>query len=288
MLGVMFDLNTYLNARRVVVDQALETALPPVDSPPALLHAAMRYCVFTGGKRLRPILALAASDAVGGEENAAIFAALAVEVLHTYTLIHDDLPCMDDDDERRGQPTAHIKFGEANAVLAADALQALAFGLAARVPSPPPHAPTALITELASSAHAVVGGQIEDIAATPENLTPERLHYIHVHKTAFLFRASLRMGAIAGGGDATQVEQLTCFGEQLGLAFQLIDDILDAGELAVDPMADPCSSIHLYGETQTRQMAQAATSAAIEALAPFGEGARPLVATAEHMLARTL
>jgi geranylgeranyl diphosphate synthase type II len=284
----MFNLERYLNERRGVVDLALETALPPVNTSPALLHAAMHYCVFTGGKRLRPILALAASDAVGGETNAAIFAALAVEVLHTYTLIHDDLPCMDDDDERRGEPTAHIKFGEANAVLAADALQALAFGLAARVPAPPPHEPTALVTELAAAAQAVVGGQIEDIAATPANLTPDRLHYIHVHKTAFLFRGALRMGGIAGGANGPQLEQLTDFGEQLGLAFQLIDDILDAGELAEDPLADPCSSLHLYGEAQTRQMAADATAAAIEAVADLGEAARPLVATAEHMLARTL
>jgi geranylgeranyl diphosphate synthase type II len=288
MLWPMFNLESYLNERRAVVDQALATALPPVASPPALLHEMMRYCVFTGGKRLRPILALAASDAVGGDDNAAIFSALAVEVLHTYTLIHDDLPCMDDDDVRRGQPTAHIKFGEANAVLAADALQALSFGLAARVPAPAPHAPTALVTELAASSHAVVGGQVEDIAATPANLTPEKLHYIHVHKTAFLFRASVRMGAIAGGAELAQLEQLTCFGEQLGLAFQLIDDILDADDLDADPMADPCSSIHLYGEAQTRQMAKDATAAAIEALGSFGDGAHPLVATAEHMLKRTL
>jgi geranylgeranyl diphosphate synthase, type II len=276
----MFKLSDYLDARRAMIELALGDALPKETTAPLRLHEAMRYSVLSGGKRLRPILAIAAAECVGADAVAVVLPAIAVELLHTYTLIHDDLPCMDDDDERRGKPTSHKVFGEANAILAGDALQALAFELAAQAPA----APDRVVIELAQAAGSlgVVGGQVADIAAG-DFMTLDELEFIHQHKTADLFRAAIRMGAIAGGTSETQLADLTTYGANLGLAFQIIDDILDTDDLE----DDSCSCIGLYGIEEARRRAKSLTDGATEALKSFGDVALPLAAIARHMLERT-
>ena len=274
----MFDLGNYLEQQRARVEVALEEAMPPQSTPPERLHEAMRYSVLSGGKRLRPILALAAAESVGADSETVMQPAIAVEILHTYTLIHDDLPSMDDDDERRGKPTSHKVFGEANAIRAGDALQAFAFELASRSPIAPEHVVRELA--LAAGSRGVVGGQVADIAAD-DHVTTEHLTFIHQHKTADLFRAAIRMGAIAGGASDQQLESLTTYGANVGLAFQIVDDIIDADE------ESGCSCVGLWGIEEAKRLAATRTETAVTALSGFGDTAIPLVAIAQHMLKRT-
>jgi geranylgeranyl diphosphate synthase type II len=225
------------------VEQALRELLPPVTAAPARLHEAMHYALFPGGKRLRPMLALLGCEAVGGDPRAALRAAAAIECLHTYSLVHDDLPCMDDDDLRRGRPTCHKVFGEALALLAGDALLTVAFEGAAS-------AGGAAVAALARGAgsRGRVGGQVEDLAAEgdPAGHTLARLQWIHDHKTGALITASLLVGAHAAAGPAgaptAVTETLTRYGDLLGRAFQIADDCLDltgtAAELGKNPLAD--------------------------------------------------
>ncbi|MBN1556928.1 MAG: polyprenyl synthetase family protein [Lentisphaerae bacterium] len=225
----MFDLTAYLRERAAAVDAELDRVLPPESEPPAGLHRAMRYSVLSGGKRLRAVLCLAAAEAAAPGRPAPFAAAAAVELLHAYTLVHDDLPDMDDDAERRGKPSTHVAFGPALAILAGDALQALAFETAARAPVPAPYPANQLVLELARAAgsRGVVGGQVEDLAADalPD---PGTLRFIHEHKTADLFRAALRFGAVSAGAPPEALGALTEYGLQFGLAFQITDDLLDA------------------------------------------------------------
>ena len=211
------------------IDRALGAHLPAEDARPAALHRAMRYSIFSGGKRLRPVLCLAAAEAAGGRAEDALLPAIAVEALHTYTLIHDDLPAMDDDDLRRGRPTVHKAFGEATAILAGDALLTLAFEWLAACRAPAPYAPNRYAAELAQAAgsRGVIAGQVEDMAAEGASPDADRVHCIHRHKTAALFRAAVRMGAISAAADADALDALTDYGCTLGLAFQCADDILN-------------------------------------------------------------
>ena len=224
----MFDLQHYLDNNIQLINTALDQRLPAETERPAALHKAMRYSVFTGGKRLRPILCLAAAEAVGqatarGLANDTLLAAaLAIEILHTYTLIHDDLPSMDDDTLRRGQPTLHIVAGEANAILAGDALLTLAFEWLAEVRTPSPYPPNQLSLELARAAgsRGVVGGQVADLAAEGQAADADTVDYINRHKTAALLRASVRMGGVAAGAGARNLAALTAYGDAIGLTFQ--------------------------------------------------------------------
>jgi geranylgeranyl pyrophosphate synthase len=284
----MFELTPYLKARAAEIEIALDGTFPPDETMPTVLHRAMRYAILSGGKRLRPIVAMAAAEALGAPYQAAMIPGIALEILHGYTLVHDDLPCMDDDDTRRGRPTVHIAFGEANAILAADALQAYAFGLTGSIQAPPPAAPTAFVTELADAAAAVVAGQVQDIAAMPGKVSLEELDFIHLNKTAYLFRAAARMGAIAAAANSEQLTTMTTFGTNLGIAFQLIDDLLDAAESGNTPEDDPSSSVLVLGAHEVRERAKAHTRKAISAIAAFGEAAQPLEALAAHMLERTI
>jgi geranylgeranyl diphosphate synthase type II len=221
------DIQFYLKERRQLIDGLLDKYLPSEESEPKSLHEAMRYSVMAGGKRLRPILALAACEYCGGnvesEDNPIHFAAAALEMVHTYSLIHDDLPCMDDDDLRRGIPTCHKKFGEAVAILAGDALHDLAFSLMARTGS------TQAVAELAQAigTDGMLGGQIADVEAEGRDIARDDIINIHTKKTAALIRCSVRLGAILAGADAKLLSRLTRYGEKVGLAFQIIDDILD-------------------------------------------------------------
>ncbi len=221
------DIQEYLSEKRRLVEKLLDEFIPSATQAPVSLHQAMRYSVMAGGKRIRPILALAAYLYCKGDENrtdrSIEFAMAALEMVHTYSLIHDDLPCMDDDDLRRGQPTCHKKFGEAAAVLAGDALHDIAFGLMARTSS------TEVVIELANAigTFGMIGGQIADVEAEGRDVTKEEITKIHSCKTGSLIRSSVRIGAMLARTDQSTLQMLSKYGEDIGLAFQIIDDILD-------------------------------------------------------------
>ena len=222
------SVNAFLEEARSLVDAALDRALPSPDVEPRRLHEAMRYAVFAGGKRLRPAIAIAACRAVGGADEDALSAGCALEMLHTYSLIHDDLPSIDDDDLRRGRPTCHKAYNEATAILAGDALQTEAFRvLVEETRSEEVIVPLVRELALAAGSSGMVGGEIADIEA--EGAEPElaRAQFIHERKTAALFRASAVMGGLTGGATPEQLEALATYGAALGLAFQIVDDVLD-------------------------------------------------------------
>ena len=278
-----------------MVDRALERFLPPATRLPARLHEAMRYSVFGGGKRLRPALAILACEALGGTRAAALPAACALEMIHTYSLIHDDLPSMDDDDYRRGRPSCHRAFDEATAILAGDALQATAFGTIARHVKRPAIA-AALVAELADAAgsEGMVGGQVLDIAGSSRS-DEDALERIHRMKTAAMFRGAARMGAISAGAPAAAVNRLGIFGERLGLAFQIVDDILDvsgtAGELGKTPgkdtAQDKATYPALFGVEASRRRAESLMREALKAVSSLGTKAKPLIRLAEFIVGRT-
>src|ERR1035438_1816221 len=227
------DLKKYMNERCQLVDQALDRLLPREDELPVSLHKSMRYSVFAGGKRIRPILMLGACEAVGGNLEWAMPAACAMEMIHTYSLIHDDLPAMDDDDFRRGNPTNHKVFGEAIAILAGDALLTEAFKLISSPCFAPECAPAARLTvihEIASCAgsYGMVGGQVVDMESEGKSdIDLPTVQYIHTHKTGALIKAAVVAGAILGGADEQKLAAITRYGAAAGLAFQIADDILD-------------------------------------------------------------
>jgi geranylgeranyl diphosphate synthase type II len=293
-----FDLAAYLAERRRMVDRALDEVLPPADAPPASVHRAMRYSVLAGGKRLRPILVIAGAETVGAGADRVMPTACALELIHTYSLIHDDLPAMDDDDFRRGRPTNHKVFGEAVAILAGDALLTLAFRLiadnAARVADP--RVVCDVIREVADAAgtEGMVGGQVVDIESEGRAVTPETLDFIHLRKTAALIRVSLRAGALLGGAGASALAAIGTAGERLGLAFQIVDDILDVegnleelGKTAgSDERKQKATYPALHGLDASRQRARMLIQDAKAALAPLGPAARPLAALADFILER--
>jgi geranylgeranyl diphosphate synthase type II len=217
------DFKEYIKKKREIVNQALDKYLPDENKEPKSLHQAMRYSVFAGGKRLRPILAMASFEAANGKGRGILPVACALEMIHTYSLIHDDLPCMDDDDLRRGKPTLHIVYGEGVAVLAGDALHALAFELLLQAKSPQ------VILEVAKAigTEGMIGGQVKDLEAEGKEVSLKQVEYIHTHKTGKLLGASIRAGAILGSADRTTLSALSSYGEKFGLAFQIVDDILD-------------------------------------------------------------
>ena len=288
------NLKDYLNNQKSHVEATLDKTMPSEDTRPTELHRAMRYAAFTGGKRIRPILCLAACKAICGDDTDATYAAMAIEILHTYTLVHDDLPSMDDDIERRGKPTVHVVYGEANAVLTGDALQALAFELIANS-STSSEQTVMLIKELATAAgsYGVVGGQVEDLAAIGQT-DKELIHWIHLHKTADLFYAAVRMGGIAANASSKELAALGEYGQSLGLAFQIIDDILDE---------EPNESDGPINQTENRETTCLAThtpeeakllasnyiSKAINALELLPQNnIEPLKAIAEFVIERTI
>ena len=230
----MSNLEIYLKRQAKRVDDALKAALPRSNVRPATLHKAMRYSVLAGGKRLRPILTLAACEACGGDPERALPLACAVECLHTYSLIHDDLPSMDDDDLRRGQPTCHKVFGEAIAVLAGDALQALSFELVSRSGETSRYPMRSLLGELATTAgsQGLIAGQVMDVEGEGKKLSKSQIVCIYECKTAALLTTALRFGAMSANASATKLAGITRFGFALGLAFQVIDDILDVTQTA--------------------------------------------------------
>jgi geranylgeranyl diphosphate synthase type II len=278
------------------VERALDRWLPPEKTRPATLHRAMRYAVFAGGKRLRPILSLASAEVCGGKIPAALPAACAVECLHTYSHIHDDLPCMDDDDFRRGRPTTHKVFGEAVAVLAGDALLTLAFEILARTRVTKRPDSGDLVAELAKAAGSffLVGGQVADMEAEKRKVAPAELLFIHRGKTAAMISVSLRLGAMSANATPAQVKALGKFGENLGLAFQIVDDILDITQTSEqlgksagkDAAAGKATYPAVFGLEKSHREAARLTKAALKALEPFGEKAALLRAIAGQLLGR--
>jgi geranylgeranyl diphosphate synthase type II len=294
-----FDLKAYLKERRQLVNRALEAYLPAVRGPAFRVVQAMHYSLFAGGKRLRPILCLAAAEAVGGDPGEALPVAAALEMIHTYSLIHDDLPAMDDDDLRRGQPTCHKKFDEATAILAGDGLLTEAFhtlaGAAARFEGR--EAMLLEVTELVAKAagyQGMVGGQMLDLMAEGRQVTLKELETVHRLKTGALLTAAVRAGALVGGGNRHEVTALTAYGEKFGLAFQVTDDLLDV-EGTTEELGKPAGSDEkhrkatypaLLGVEVSRQWAERLVAEALVQLEPFQDRAAPLRELARYLLVR--
>ena len=227
-----FNIKQYMHRQKELVDAQLDQLLPKASAYPEIIHAAMRYSVFAGGKRLRPILALASGEALGVGLARLLPTACALEMIHTYSLIHDDLPSMDNDDFRRGQPTAHKKFGEGIAILAGDALLTLAFQVLAQIPMPADQAVTKVevierIARAIGTSCGMVGGQVVDLTTEGKTFTREELDYIHSSKTGALIQASVECAALIAGSSQKVRDSLSQFGAKIGLAFQIVDDILD-------------------------------------------------------------
>ncbi|HEV8383527.1 MAG TPA: farnesyl diphosphate synthase [Candidatus Acidoferrales bacterium] len=278
------------------VEQALERLLPGESTPPPSIHRAMRYSVFAGGKRVRPILCLEAARIFSDDIASALTAGCALEFIHTYSLIHDDLPALDNDDLRRGQPTCHKQFGEAGAILAGDALLTLAFQTLAEAPLAPERRVAAIqeVSRAAGTVRGMVGGQVADLEAEGKTIQPEMLEYIHRSKTAALIRASVVTGAICGGAGEADVERLRRFGESVGWAFQVVDDILDVEESSAalgktagkDQAQKKATYPALFGLEKSREFAEKLIRDAIAELSPYGERASRLRQLAEFLAAR--
>ena len=286
----------FFEADHAAIEAPLDKFLPSEHTPPASIHRAMRYSVFAGGKRIRPILCLESArmftEALGG----AIQAGCAIEFIHTYSLIHDDLPALDNDDLRRGKPTCHKVFGEAMAILAGDALLTLAFQALADAPIESARR-VQVIAEISSAAGTVngmVGGQVADVEAGGKPVDAATLEYIHRSKTAALICASIVAGAIAGGAEQNDVERLRRFGQQIGWAFQVIDDILDVEESSAalgktagkDQAQQKATYPALYGIEKSRAIAADLESNALKELDCYGERASRLRQLAQFLVAR--
>jgi len=290
------DLKRYLVARQTEVDRALDRFLPKAAVAPATIHRAMRYSLFAGGKRLRPILCLAAAEACGGKTSAALPAACAVECIHTYSLIHDDLPSMDNDDLRRGRPTCHKVFGDGIAILAGDALLTIAFEIATQAKPVSRYDLRDVFREIteAAGSRKLIAGQVADLEAEGQRLTRAQVRSIHENKTAALLTTSVRLGAMAVNATAKQLASITAFGRALGLAFQVIDDILDVTQTSEklgksagkDLAAQKATYPAVIGLEKSRAEARRLTRQAHSALESLGERARVLRALADYLLAR--
>lgn len=297
----MASLEAYLHERRQLVETGLDQLLPASDSYPHELMEAMRYSVFAGGKRLRPILMMAAAESVGGDPVMALPAACALEYIHTYSMIHDDLPAMDDDDYRRGKPTSHKVFGEAMAILAGDALLTHAFEVLSLPPLIDQVAPQLLLQvqrrlARAAGSFGMIGGQVVDILSEGQEVGLPVLEYIHRHKTGALIEAALTIGGLLGGGSPEQVLALEQYGQDVGWAFQITDDILDVvGDASVlgkevgrDAQQDKVTYPALLGVDASRQRAIELMHNGVGALAEFGPQAGYLRQIAEYIVIRQM
>jgi len=291
-----FDLQQFLATRTKTVNAALDKFLPSDKTRPATIHKAMRYSLFAGGKRMRPALCLAAAAACGGKEADALPLACAVECIHTYSLIHDDLPAMDNDDFRRGKPTNHKMFGDGIAVLAGDALLTQAFEIAAQAKGWPRYPHRDLILEIAKASGSLqlVAGQVAGLEGEGKKLSVAELKYIHERKTSALLCCSVRLGGMSANCTAAQLKALTDFGYHVGLAFQVIDDILDVTQTSEqlgktagkDTRSQKATFPAIVGLEKSRQIAEQLTAKAFAALKTFKGKAVALEALAEFLLKR--
>lgn len=292
----LMNLPAFFEEDRAAVDAALDRLMPAESAQPPSIHRAMRYSVQAGGKRVRPILCLEAARIFAGDVAHVLPVACALEFIHTYSLIHDDLPALDNDDLRRGKPTCHKKFGEATAILAGDALLTLAFETLANAPVEPARR-VAILSHVAASAGTVngmIGGQVADIEAERRAVLPEELEYIHRSKTAALIRASVASGAVAGGANEPDVARLKRFGETIGWAFQVVDDILDVEESSAalgktagkDAAQQKATYPALFGLEKSRQFAVELETRAMAELEPYGASSDRLRELAELIVHR--
>ena len=298
-MGEAFDLKAYLEERRGLVNRALQAYLPQVRGPAFRVTQAMHYSLFVGGKRLRPILCLAAAEAVGGDPGEVLPVACALEMIHTYSLIHDDLPAMDDDDLRRGQITCHKQYDEATAILAGDGLLTEAFRTLAAAADKFEGRERVLLDVInlvaaAAGYQGMVGGQMLDLLAEGRRVTLKELETIHRAKTGALLTAAVRAGALTGGGNRVEVTALTTYGEKFGLAFQITDDLLDVtGETAemgkaagMDEKRQKATYPAVLGLEATREWAERLVAEAVAALETFQAKAEPLRELAQYLLVR--
>ncbi len=292
----MDDLKPWLQAKQKEVDSALGRFLPRESVRPQTIHKAMRYSIFAGGKRLRPILCLAAAEACGGEIKNALAPACATEVMHTYSLVHDDLPSMDDDDLRRGRPTSHKVFGEGMAVLTGDALLTEVFTIIAQTPATKRYNVGDYVKEIAETggSRKLIGGQVLDLEGEGKSLNKAQLVRIHEAKTAALLTCSVRLGAMSANATPRKIEALTTFGYNLGLAFQVIDDILDVTQTTEklgktagkDEAVDKSTYPAILGLEKSRKEAARLTRKALKSLEVFGKKGARLEQIARYLLER--
>jgi geranylgeranyl diphosphate synthase, type II len=291
------NLKVYLATRQQLVDRALDRCLPKANRKPATLHRAMRYSLFAGGKRLRPILCVAAAEACRGKIDDALPLACAIECIHTYSLVHDDLPSMDNDDFRRGRPTCHKVFGEGIAVLAGDALLTIAFEIVSRAKPRSRYDMSTLLREVAVAAGSqkLIAGQVADLEAEGRKVKRRELQFIHENKTAAILQSSVRLGAMSANADARRLAAITQFGQRLGLAFQVIDDILDVTQTSEilgksagkDEAAKKATYPAVIGLQESRVEARRLTRAAHKALSIFSNrDAETLHTLANYLLER--
>ena len=291
-----FDLQGYLRRQTAAVDRGLNRFLPAAGAKPATIHRAMRYSIFAGGKRIRPALCLAAAEACGGRLADALPLACAVECIHTYSLVHDDLPAMDDDDLRRGKPTNHKVFGEGIAVLAGDALLTVAFAIAAQCKGWPRYNHRDIILELAQAAGSqqLIAGQVADLEGEGKKIPASQLRYIHERKTSALLCCAVRLGGMSANCAPGQLQALADFGYNVGLAFQIIDDILDVTQTSEqlgktagkDTAAAKATYPSIVGMKASHKIAGQLTGRAFQALRVFKGKASALEALAEFLLKR--
>lgn len=291
------NLKEYLRTRQKLIDRALDRYLPKTSTKPVTLHKAMRYSLFAGGKRLRPILCLAAAEACRGNIDNALPLACAFECIHTYSLVHDDLPSMDNDDFRRGRPTCHKVFGDGIAVLAGDALLTIAFEIVSNAKPTPRYDISILLREIAVAAGSkrLIAGQVADLEAEGKRVKRDQLRFIHENKTAAILKSSVRLGAMSANADARRLSSITQFGKRLGLAFQVIDDILDVTQTSEilgksagkDVAAKKATYPAVIGLEKSRAEARRLTRQAHDALSVFREDdAEVLHALANYLLER--
>jgi len=291
------NLKTYLITRQKLIDRALDRYLPRANTKPVTLHKAMRYSLFAGGKRLRPILCLAAAEACRGNIDDALPLACALECIHTYSLVHDDLPSMDNDDFRRGRPTCHKVFGDGIAVLAGDALLTVAFEIVSKAKPTLSYDISTLLREIAVAAGSqkLIAGQVADLEAEGKKVKRDQLQFIHENKTAAILKSSVRLGAMSANADARKLSAITRFGQRLGLAFQIIDDILDVTQTSEilgksagkDAAAKKATYPGVIGLQKSCEEARRLTRQAHNALSVFSSSdAEPLHALANYLLER--
>ncbi|NWG14164.1 MAG: polyprenyl synthetase family protein [Acidobacteria bacterium] len=292
------DIIAYMQERRREIDRNLDRLLPPETQHPATIHRAMRYSIFAGGKRLRPILALAAGECLGGRRDTLLDLGSAIEMIHTYSLIHDDLPALDNDDFRRGVPTCHRVFGEAMAILAGDSLMTRCYQLLVDLPGLSDSVRLSIIREVAAATGTIdgmIGGQVVDLESEGKDVDRTLLDYIHRSKTGALLTVCTRCGGLAAGAAAPELAALTEYGRNVGLAFQIVDDILDVTETSEnlgktagkDEQVRKATYPALYGLDASRKRAGELVERAIGEIGRFGERAEPLRALARFIMDRS-
>jgi len=292
------DIKAYISDLRKLVDECLDRLLPGELENPPTIHKAMRYSVFAGGKRVRPILVLASGESLAGDRDVLLRLGASIEMMHTYSLIHDDLPALDNDDLRRGLPTCHKVFGDAMAILAGDALMTRCYQILADLPIVSDSVRVRIIREIAAATgtlDGMIGGQVVDLESEGKPIGAHTLEYIHFSKTGALLKACVRCGAIAAGAQAEELRALTAFGSKIGLVFQIVDDILDVtssseilGKTAgKDAKVKKATYPALYGIEASRQKAGELVAAALDDLRELGEEAEPLRSIARFVMSRS-